>query len=78
MDSRLVQRSIAAVLSAAALALIAWAVRTFVETVLLVDAIMGNVPDNVDTNLLALVIVVVLVAVAYLLASRLKAKIGDE
>lgn len=86
MDSKLVQGSIAAVLAAAALAALIWAVKTFVETVFLVSAFVREIPDSgvhtaaglLGVHLVALVIVSALAAGIYLLFKRLTATQGQE
>ena len=86
MDSKLVQSSVAAVLVAAALAVLVWAVKTFVETVFIVSAFVREIPDSgvhtaaglLGVHLVALVIVGALAASIYLLFKRLKGMQGQQ
>ncbi len=80
MESRLVQGALAAALVAFAVAALAWAVRTFVESVLVANVIISGALrlSGSGEYALSLVVVVALSAVAYLLFNALLRRIRDK
>lgn len=86
MNAKLTQGSLAAVLAAAAIAILMWAIKGFIESVLLVSSVVANLPERgvttsgawVGVYFLGLVIVIALAAGAYFLFDRLRSQINKQ